>query len=363
MEELETLARSGGGPGWDDLLNGITDYVLVDNGQTLDRIGEEFGEVACRVLAELELAARARFAQRIALVEFMPSLLMQQLAADEISVAEPVIRQSIVLTDSYLIGLAETKHAPYWLAISKRVEVGTRLAHTLLSTRDVDVAHQIAGNSGAAFSDTSVRLLIELAKNDTKLQEVLVHRDDISEANIIQLLPFMAEDLKAQVHPRSGTAEMSLMDSLAEIENDDAKANEGADQRHTDDPGVTENLIEQIEAGRIGASAAVTKQADQNKLDSVSAILANRAGLNSSAVLEAFDDPAGLQLIIICRGVGLDDEAFEAVSYLRSDRLRLPAADIARQRRRFDSLRAPEAIRGLEMLVKRHKAKAGARVA
>src|SRR6202521_4606815 len=80
-----------------------------------------FGEVIGRLADEIEVAARAQLARRLARTENAPHQIINKLAFDDsIEVAGPVLRESGRLDAKTLVANARTKGQPHLLAISKR---------------------------------------------------------------------------------------------------------------------------------------------------------------------------------------------------------------------------------------------------
>src|SRR5713101_6833798 len=80
-----------------------------------------FGEVIGRLADEIEVAARAQLAKRLARVDHAPVNIIHKLAFDDaIEVAGPVLRESERLEPYALIANACLKSQTHLLAISKR---------------------------------------------------------------------------------------------------------------------------------------------------------------------------------------------------------------------------------------------------
>src|SRR5450755_1779942 len=76
-----------------------------------------FGEVISRLADEIEVAARAKLAQRLARIGNAPVSVIRKLAFDDaIEVAGPVLRESERLDDEALIETASTKSQQHLLA-------------------------------------------------------------------------------------------------------------------------------------------------------------------------------------------------------------------------------------------------------
>ena len=106
-----------------------------------------FGEVIGRLADEIEVAARAQLANRLANVDNAPINIIHKLAFDDsIDVAGPVLRQSEQLDDNALIANATTKSQSHLLAISQRKSIGETVTDVLVARGDQDVVNSVASN-------------------------------------------------------------------------------------------------------------------------------------------------------------------------------------------------------------------------
>src|SRR5712691_13486000 len=99
-----------------------------------------FGEVIGRLADEIEVAARAQLARRLARFDKAPVNIIHKLAFDDsIDVAGPVLRESEQLDDNALIANATTKSQSHLLAISQRKSIGETVTDVLVARGDQHV--------------------------------------------------------------------------------------------------------------------------------------------------------------------------------------------------------------------------------
>src|SRR5229473_8148921 len=96
-----------------------------------------FGEVIGRLADEIEVAARAQLAQRLARNDVAPVNIIHKLAFDDaIEVAGPVLRESERLEPYALIANVCTKSQSHMLAISKRESIEETVTDVLVTRGD-----------------------------------------------------------------------------------------------------------------------------------------------------------------------------------------------------------------------------------
>jgi uncharacterized protein (DUF2336 family) len=109
-----------------------------------------FGEVIGRLADEIELAARAKLAKRLAHSDNAPFNIVMILAFDDsIEVAGPVLQHSQRLDTNTLVTNIRTKSQPHLLAISKRSSIPVAVTDELVTRGNRDVVHSVASNNGA----------------------------------------------------------------------------------------------------------------------------------------------------------------------------------------------------------------------
>src|SRR6476660_8893082 len=159
-----------------------------------------FGEVIGRLADEIEVAARAQLAKRLANFDNAPINIIHKLAFDDsIDVAGPVLRESEQLDDNALIANATTKSQSHLLAISQRKSIGETVTDVLVARGDQNVVNSVAGNAGARFSDFGFLHMVKRAEGDSILAEQLGLRKDIPRHVCQQLIAKATSDVKERL--------------------------------------------------------------------------------------------------------------------------------------------------------------------
>jgi uncharacterized protein (DUF2336 family) len=93
-----------------------------------------FAELACRLLDGVDAATRAAVATRLASYPGTPAVVTSQLARDEIRVADPVLRRSLVLGESELHAILDRCGIAHAIAIAARKNLPASVAKRLRKT-------------------------------------------------------------------------------------------------------------------------------------------------------------------------------------------------------------------------------------
>ena len=148
-----------------------------------------FGEVIGRLADEIEVAARAQLARRLAGFARAPVNIIHKLAFDEeIEVAGPILRESERLEAYALVANVCIKSQSHLLAISKRNSLEEAVTDVLVTRGDQEVVKSVATNNGARFSEFGFLHMIQRAEGDSILAEHLGLRQDIPRHLFQQLI-------------------------------------------------------------------------------------------------------------------------------------------------------------------------------
>ena len=159
-----------------------------------------FGEVIGRLADEIEVAARAQLARRLARFGKAPVNIIHKLAFDDsIDVAGPILQESEKLEPYALVANVCTKSQTHLLAISKRESLEEVVTDVLVTRGNQEVVNSVATNSGARFSDFGFLHMIQRAEGDSILAEQLGLREDIPRHIFQQLIAKASDDVRKRL--------------------------------------------------------------------------------------------------------------------------------------------------------------------
>ena len=182
-----------------------------------------FGEVIGRLADEIEVAARAQLARRLARFDNAPVNIIHKLAFDNsIDVAGPILQESEQLEPYALVANVCTKSQPHLLAISKRELLEETVTDVLVTRGDQEVVNSVATNSGARFSDFGFLHMIQRAEGDSILAEQLGLREDIPRHIFQQLIAKASDDVRERLgasgRPWSTRSSPTMSDVAGELQ-------------------------------------------------------------------------------------------------------------------------------------------------
>ena len=198
LEELNTAVSQGSAESRERALWYATDLLIV--GRYTDNEIWMFGEIISRLERDIETAARAQLAKRLARSDNAPVKVINKLAFDDsIDVAGPVLRQSERLDTRTLIANARSKSQDHLLAISQRRSICEEVTDELVTRGNREVVRSVAKNNGARLSDFGILHMIKRSKSDSILFEQLGHRKDIPRHVFQQLIAKASDNAKKRL--------------------------------------------------------------------------------------------------------------------------------------------------------------------
>jgi uncharacterized protein (DUF2336 family) len=152
LRDLDDVMCRGTAESRERALWHATDLLIA--GRYRDEEIDVFGEVIGRLADEIEVAARAELAERLARFDSAPANIIRKLAFDDaIEVAGPVLRNSLQLDSDTLVANAQAKGQPHLLAISRRKFIDEAVTDVLVKRGNRDVVNSVASNRGARLSN------------------------------------------------------------------------------------------------------------------------------------------------------------------------------------------------------------------
>jgi len=177
-----------------------------------------FGEVIARLAEEIEVAARAQLARRLARFEQAPVNIIRKLAFDDcIDVAGPVLRESERLDSETLAANASTKSQPHLLAISERKSLAEIVTDVLVTRGNWDVVTSVANNDGARLSDFGFLHMIKRAEGDSILAEQLGLRKDIPRQLFQQLIAKASDDVRKRLERERPAMVAQIQSTVSDV--------------------------------------------------------------------------------------------------------------------------------------------------
>jgi uncharacterized protein (DUF2336 family) len=196
--KLLELARENSSEKRRELLTDVTSLFFTTKDSRSEIETNMFGELMTKVASELDVEVRRELSSRFS-DENVPRRLIVALANDpEVSVAEPILINSRVLSESDLISVVEKRGDSHRMLVTKRPDVGEALSAALVAFGGDKVVESLIKNESAKVSLDTFDKIVERAIDSPSLQAPLVKRQSISPEHLNQL--FMHVDAGMRQH-------------------------------------------------------------------------------------------------------------------------------------------------------------------
>jgi uncharacterized protein (DUF2336 family) len=355
LQELEISVSRGSVESRQRALWYATD-ILIAGRYTEDEIWT-FGEIIERLEHEIEVAARAQLAKRLARTDNAPVGIVRKLAFDDsIEVAGPVLQHSERLDVRALIANASSKSQQHLLAISKRKSISEDVTDVLVTRGNREVLNSVAANDGARFSEYGLLHLIKRTEDDSILVEQLGRRKDIPRHLFQQLIAKASDNARKRLEGERPEAANQIETLVSEA------------------TGALHSKFGPASKDYFAAKRAVTKEnqygdlnenkifeyAKSHKLEEAMVGLSLLCSLPVDVVERALTDTSGEMLLILTKALGFSWETTMSLLFLGASDHRIASQDLEGMKREFASLNVDTSQSVLELYRSRKHAAAAA---
>jgi uncharacterized protein (DUF2336 family) len=314
-----------------------------------------FGEVIGRLADEIEVAARAKLAKRLAHFDNAPFNIVMILAFDDsIDVAGPVLQHSERLDAKTLVTNIRTKSQPHLLAISKRRSIPVAVTDELVTRGNREVVHSVASNNGASFSDFGFLHMIKRSENDSILAEQLGLRKEIPRHMFQQLIAKASDDVKRRLERERPDLVGQIQNSVTDVTGTlHSKFGPASKSYFTAKRVVTT----QHQYGNLNENS-ILEYARSLKIEEATVGLSLLCSLPVDVVERALVDNNGELTLILAKALDFAWETTMSLLFLGAKDHRISASDLDDMREEFASLNTETSRSVLRFYQKRKNAAA-----
>ncbi|MGA2290460.1 DUF2336 domain-containing protein [Bradyrhizobium sp.] len=312
-----------------------------------------FGEVIGRLADEIEVAARAQLARRLARVAHAPVNIIHKLAFDDsIDVAGPVLRESERLDAAALVANARSKGQPHLLAISERKSLDEAVTDVLVTRGNWDVVNTVAQNKGARFSEFGFLHMIQRAEGDAILAGQMGQRRDIPRHVFQQLIAKASEEVKKRLEGERPDLMNQVQSSVAEVTGALQSKFGPASKSYF----VAKRLVtKQHQQGNLNENS-ISGYARSHRLDEVTIGLSLLCVLPGDVIERALFDRDREMLLILAKALDFAWETTMALLFLGAKDHRITAQELRDLKEEYDCLNVETSRTVLEFYQSRRNA-------
>lgn len=177
-----------------------------------DNFGKHEREVAEQIfrmlLKDTEVSVRASMAEALKDSAEVPRDIVKQMAADDESVALPILQNSKALSEYDLMQIVEHKgELSRLMAIAQREEVPERVSGALVETGKSAVVSVLVQNEGAKISEQSYNTILTEHADQDDVVESLVARKALPAAVAQRMITMVSDDLAEKLRANTSLSE------------------------------------------------------------------------------------------------------------------------------------------------------------
>lgn len=300
IAELEETLSNGSSAQRADILRRVSDLFLAGADNYTEDHVSVFDDVMSHLVLKIERKALVRLAKRLAPVANAPVRTVHRLAEDDdIKISGPLIERSKILSDDFLVQLAQTKGQAHLAAIAGREQLPERLTEVLVDRGDSNVTLKVTGNKGARFSRPTFMKVMDKASDDARLAETVIGRTDVPPDVFEHLLRKATEVVKTRLlKAADGDMRVQITRTLAEIATEVAR-----ERAQVDKDSYSPSALLQLDTAKLKAKVAEFAKAGRQN-DTIEA-LAALSKLPVETVRNLMRAGATEGILILCKSVGL----------------------------------------------------------
>lgn len=301
VTDIEQAIRNGSRDKRVDSLRKVTALFLSSAEQFSEKQIDVFDTVLLRLIERIETHALAELSQNLAPVPSAPNEVIQQLArSDEISVAGPVLKQSMRLTTNDLVEIARSKGQEHLFAITHRANLEIPVTDILIERGRSEVLGNLMKNKTAQISKEGFTTLLSKANENESLLAQIARRLNIPLERFRELLAratdAVREKLLALMQPGAQQdIEQVLTRAADEVVLETAKRDFAAAEKRITELQKAGKFNEQALAGFLR----------EKKYEDVVASIAAVTKLPPGTIDELMHAERGDGLLIPCKTMGL----------------------------------------------------------
>jgi len=313
LKQLIAVAKEGSSDKRRDLLREITDVFMTTPDRFTSSEMQHFDVIMSRVTEQVETALRAELAEKLADVPNAPAGLVRQLARDEISVAEPVLRRSNALSEEDLLSIVRQRGQEHMRAITKRREVPEKLTAELVARGGEDVLVSLAENKGAKFSEDSMEKMVSHARASKALHKPMTERFDLPPKLLTKMYFFVSAALKKEILKRSDMLDPALIDEAVSSNRKKILATAVRDAK-TEVSAAHQFIQDKANANQINESL-LKELMEMKRSTEFLLAFSHVAGIDTSTAQAILKDKTWESLAIAARAAGLERATFAKIVF------------------------------------------------
>lgn len=319
---LLELARDKSQARRKQLARTITDLFVEQSTELTDRERMLMFDILHKMIHDAEMDVRRTISKQLAEIEDAPRDLINILANDEIEVAFPILRQSLVFQDEDLIEVIQHRTLEHQLAIAVRASVSEEVSDALVETGNETVINGLLNNQNAKLSSATMEYLIEESKRVDTFREPILNRNDLEPELAKRMYMWVSAALRHFIIEKYDFDETVLDDLLEQTAAEEMESLDAA----KDATSKTDELAAKLEEEGSDTVKVMIQALREGEVSLFMTMFRRRTRLRDNLMKRIMFEPGGEGLAIACKASGIDIDEFSSI-YILSRKAR-PASNM-----------------------------------
>lgn len=335
-----------------ELLRAVTTLFVSNSAKLANEHVNLFDDVMGRLIEEIDHSARAELGLRLSEIANAPHGLILTLSRDDvIEVAGPILSCSEQLDEASLVETAKIKGQEHLLAISRRRSLGEAVTDVLVERGDQRVAHSVAANTGARFSDFGYSTLVLRARDDDALAHKVFSRVEIPRQHLLDLYKSASESVQHKLE----AADPRKVELIRELVAHAADQIQSTSRERSVEFMAARTLVERLHKTGSLSEAQLCEFAKTGRFDEMVVGMALICDMPFGVIERAVINDDADQLLVLTKSVGLSWETTKAMLVTASRTKSRSKQDVDRFRETFTKLRLETAKKVVQFYRLRQK--------
>jgi uncharacterized protein (DUF2336 family) len=312
IEALLTLAHDPTPAARQQLVGAVSDFMFRDDGELSAREREIAVDILRTLIRETETAIRRALADRLSREPTAPHELIVALANDEIDVAQPVLSDSVVLTDPDLLEVIKQRTLQHQLAIALRRGLSERVSAALVATGNESVMQSVLDNATARFDRSVLEAMVERSRTIERIRRPLLSREELDSRLASKMYSWVSAALRRHIlyhyDVDADIVDRAMGDTITEIRHDQSRHNALAD--------VADKIMQIFQGAALDDPRLLLRVLRAGEVALFEGLFAKFTGLSLRLARRAIYEPGGKPLAIVCRAAGVDKPNFASLFLL-----------------------------------------------
>ncbi|NJL25551.1 MAG: DUF2336 domain-containing protein [Calothrix sp. SM1_5_4] len=327
--------------------------LFVDSPESLSEEQIElFGDILCRLVAEIEIATRVRLSTQLIDVARAPSSLIKLLALDdEIAVAEPLLVNFEPMQEGVLIECVTTKSQDHLMAVSRRRTLSENVTDILVERGDEPVLYSVVANQGSRFSKGGYETLVRRANGNDEISLCIGSRIDLPRHIFLKILAVASDTVREKLEKLDPQNAVFIRRIVSQVASDIASRSAMISTDYSD---ALREMRTMFQVGLFDLKIFNNIIYNKNITKLICA-LSIIASYDVALVESAFNKENNEELVLICRAIELEWNVAKSIIYIATESRRGVTSDFDRELAYFMRIQPETARQILAFQGRKHK--------